>query len=47
MSEYTREEILKLIEENGGPGGLDLSGKDLSGIDLSREAIEAELEKAR
>jgi len=35
MSEYTREEILKLIEENGGPEGLDLSGKDLSGIDLS------------
>ena len=47
MSEYTREEILKLIEENGGPEGLDLSGKDLSFIDLSREAITAELEKAR
>lgn len=47
MSEYTREEILRLIEENGGAEGLDLSGKDLSGIDLSREAIEAELEKAR
>jgi len=45
MSEYTREEILKLIEENGGPEGLDLSGKDLSDIDLSREAIAAELEK--
>jgi len=24
MSEYTREEILKLIEENGVPEGLDL-----------------------
>ena len=47
MSELTREEILKLIEENGGPQGLDLSGKDLSGIDLGREAIAAELEKAR
>ncbi|MGA9350875.1 MAG: pentapeptide repeat-containing protein [Anaerolineae bacterium] len=47
MSEYTREEILKLIEENNGPNGLDLSGKDLSGIDLSREAIAPELEKAR
>ena len=45
MSEYTREEILKLIKENGGPEGLDLSGKDLSGIDLGREAIAAELEK--
>ena len=47
MSEYTREEILKLIEENGGPEGLDLSGKDLSGMDLSREAITGELEKFR
>jgi uncharacterized protein YjbI with pentapeptide repeats len=45
LSEYTREEILRLIEEKDGPWGLDLSGKDLSGIDLSREAIEAELEK--
>ena len=47
MSEYTREEILKLIEENGGPEKLDLSGKDLSGIDLSAETITAELKKAR
>jgi len=35
MSEYTREEILRLIEENGGPEGLDLSGADLSGITLT------------
>jgi uncharacterized protein YjbI with pentapeptide repeats len=47
MSKYTREEILKLIEENGGPEGLDLSGKDLSGIDLSRVAVTAELVKAQ
>ena len=47
LSEYTRGEILKLIEENGGPEGLDLSGKDLSGIDLSREVIKAELKKVR
>jgi len=46
LSEYTREEILELIRKNGGPKGLDLSGKDLSGIDLGWEAIEAELEKA-
>ena len=26
MSEYTTQEILKLIEENDGPEGLDLSG---------------------
>lgn len=45
MSEYTREEILKMIEENGGPEGLDLSGADLSEIDLSKEAIAKELEK--
>ena len=44
LSEYTREEILKLIEENGGPEGLDLSGKDLSGIDLNKRAIGTELE---
>jgi len=31
MSEYTREDILKLIEKNGGPEGLDLRDKDLSG----------------
>ena len=45
MSEYTTEEILKLIEENDGPEGLDLSGKDLTMIDLSGEAIEAKLKK--
>jgi len=27
MSEYTKEEILKLIEENGGPEGLWLRGR--------------------
>jgi len=42
LSEYTREEILRLIEENGGPDGLDLSGKDLSGMDLSWMAIRQE-----
>ena len=47
MSEYTREEILKLIEGNGGPEGLDLSGKNLSGIDLSTETLAAELEHVR
>lgn len=47
LTDYTTQEILKLIEENDGPEGLDLSGKDLSGIDLGREAIEAELEKFR
>jgi len=27
LSEYTREEMLKLIEENGGPEGFDLRGR--------------------
>jgi hypothetical protein len=31
----TREEVLKMIEEHGGPEGLDLSGRNLTGIDLS------------
>lgn len=31
----TREDVLKLIEEHGGPEGLDLSGKNLELIDLS------------
>lgn len=39
--------ILHLIETNGGPEGLDLSGMDLSGINLSRETVELELERAR
>ena len=47
MTDYTTQEIVKLIEEHGGPKGLDLSGKDLSGIDLGREAIKVELEKFR
>ena len=46
MSEYTTQEVLKLIEENNGPDELDLSGKDMSGIDLGREAIKA-LESTR
>ena len=38
MSEHTREQILKLIEDNGGPKGLDLSGRDLSDIDPKKGA---------
>jgi hypothetical protein len=47
MSEYTTRQILDMIEANGGPRGLDLSGKDLSGIDLSREEIKAKLKKVQ
>lgn len=32
----TREDVVKLIEEHGGPEGLDLSGRNLDGIDLSK-----------
>jgi len=41
----TRREVLRMIENNGGPGGLDLSGRDLSGIDLSSDAIKEEIER--
>jgi uncharacterized protein YjbI with pentapeptide repeats len=47
MSEYTTRDILDMIEANGGPQGLDLSGKDLSDIDLSRETIREEVERAQ
>ncbi|MBE9502531.1 MAG: pentapeptide repeat-containing protein, partial [Chloroflexi bacterium] len=33
----TREEVLKMIEEHGGPEGLDLCGRNLEGINLSSE----------
>lgn len=47
MTQYTTQDILKLIEENNGPQDLDLSGKNLAGIDLTRETLETELEKVR
>lgn len=36
----TREDLLRMIEENGGPQGLDLSGRDLSNVDLSGMYLE-------
>ena len=47
MSKYTTRQILDMIEANGGPEGLDLSGKDLRAIDLSHDTIQAELEQVR
>ncbi len=35
----TLDILLKRIEKNGGPNGLDLSGRDLSGIILTPEAL--------
>ena len=45
-TKLTREELLKRIEQNGGPEGLKLAGRDLSALDLGRDAIRDEL-KAR
>lgn len=45
-TKLTREELLKRIEQNGGPEGLNLAGRDLSALDLGRDAIRDEL-KAR
>jgi uncharacterized protein YjbI with pentapeptide repeats len=45
MSTYTTRQFLDIIEANGGPEGLDLSGKNLRGINLSRDTIQAELER--
>lgn len=44
-SKLTRGELLALIQDNGGPEGLDLARKDLSGMDLSGAAILQELEE--
>lgn len=40
-------QLLQMVEANGGPNGLDLTHRDLSGINLTRDAIQAELDKAR
>jgi uncharacterized protein YjbI with pentapeptide repeats len=43
VAKLTVDKLLKLIERNGGPRGLDLIGRDLSDLDLSRDAILQEL----
>jgi hypothetical protein len=40
----TREDVLKLIAEHGGPEGLDLSGRNLAGIDLSSHKDDSPLD---
>ncbi|MBD2533449.1 pentapeptide repeat-containing protein [Nostoc flagelliforme FACHB-838] len=40
----TRHDLLRMVEENGGPEGLDLSNADLSGIDLSSSSISRDLQ---
>lgn len=40
----TRDAVLKMIEEHGGPEGLDLTWRNLEGIDLSSEPDEPPLD---
>ena len=42
MAEMATGDILQLIQDNGGPEGLDLSGKDLQGIVLDGWTIQLE-----
>ena len=41
----TRDELLDLIEENGGPTGLDLTGKDLGRLNIGMQWLADELEE--
>jgi len=43
----TRESLIRMIEENRGPYGLDLSKKDFSELDLSIEAVTREFERGQ
>ncbi|MBI2886093.1 MAG: pentapeptide repeat-containing protein [Chloroflexi bacterium] len=45
MSELTTEQVLELLQRQGGSQNVDLSGRDLTGIDLSGEALEELLEE--
>lgn len=46
MATYVLEEILKSIQDNGGPETVDLSGLDLSELDLGPKVLEAMVRKA-
>ncbi len=45
MSDLTTDQLLDLLQRNGGPRNLDLEGRDLSGINLSGEVLEELLEE--
>lgn len=45
IAPLARDELLGLIEQNGGPGGLDLTGRDLGRLDLGMHSLADELEK--
>jgi len=45
IARIARDELLELIEQNGGPGGLDLAGRDLGRLDLGTHSLAQELEK--
>jgi len=38
-----RSELFQMIQSNGGPQGLDLSGRNLSGIDISSDLLRSEM----
>lgn len=40
MSQFTTEDILRLLEESDGPQSLDLGNADLRGIDLSGDTLQ-------
>ncbi len=39
MADYSTEQLLEMLQRQGGAANVDLAGQDLSGIDLSGEAI--------
>ena len=40
MADFNTEQLLEMLQRQGGAGNLDLSGHDLTGINLSGEALE-------
>jgi len=45
VRKLTRDELLALIQQNGGPSGLDLAGKDLGELDLEIHSLAEEMAK--
>ncbi len=45
MSDLTTDQLLDMLQRNGGARNLDLEGRDLSGINLSGEVLEELLEE--
>ena len=45
MADFNTEQLLEMLQRQGGAGNLDLSGHDLTGINLSGEALEELLDE--